>query len=481
MNKKQLIKLLVCIVVLLVMWNIPASLLGMPDLTIIEQRVIAIFAFTALMWILETIPIWTTSVLTMVLMILTVSTSSVNVLTQYDVSTTKETLGVLISHKSIMAAFADPIIMLFLGGFALAMAATKVGLDVNLARVLLKPFGTRSEIVLLGFMIVTAVFSMFMSNTATAAMMLAIIAPVLRQLPSDGKGKMALALCIPIAANVGGIGTPIGTPPNAIAIKYLSESGMSNIAFPQWMAIMVPFVILIMAFAWLLLLKFYPFKQKHIELTIHGEFKTDAKSIIVYVTFALTVLLWILDKDRTGIDSNAVALIPFAVFCITGVIDKSDLKNISWDVLWLVAGGFALGVGLKDSGLARHIVESIPFDTWSPIMVFIGSGLVCYLMATFMSHTATANLLMPILGALAVGMKDSVEPYGGAVTMLVGVAVASSLAMALPISTPPNALAHSTGFIEQKDMAKVGILIGVVGIALGYVVLIFVGGLGFFN
>lgn len=479
MNKKQLIKLLICVVVLLVMWNIPASLLGMPDLTIIEQRVIAIFAFTALMWILETIPIWTTSVLTMVLMILTVSTSSVNVLMNHDAG--QEALGVLISHKSIMAAFADPIIMLFLGGFALAMAATKVGLDVNLARVLLKPFGTRSEIVLLGFMIVTAVFSMFMSNTATAAMMLAIIAPILRQLPSDGKGKMALALCIPIAANVGGIGTPIGTPPNAIAIKYLSESGMSNIAFPQWMAIMVPFVIVIMAFSWILLLKFYPFKQKHIELTIQGEFKTDYKSIIVYVTFALTVLLWILDKDRTGIDSNAVALIPFAVFCITGVIDKSDLKNISWDVLWLVAGGFALGVGLKDSGLARHIVESIPFDTWSPIMVFIGSGLVCYLMATFMSHTATANLLMPILGALAVGMKDSVEPYGGAVTMLVGVAVASSLAMALPISTPPNALAHSTGFIEQKDMAKVGVLIGIVGIALGYLVLIFVGGLGFFN
>lgn len=478
MDKKQLIKLLVCVVVALVLWNLPAAYLGMPDLTVIEQRVIALFAFTALMWILETIPIWTTSVLTVVLMIVTVSTSSFNLLGPGE---NAEAFGKVISHKAIMAAFADPIIMLFLGGFALAMAATKVGLDVNLARVMLKPFGTRSEIVLLGFMIVTALFSMFMSNTATAAMMLAIMAPVLRQLPADGKGKIALALAVPVAANVGGIGTPIGTPPNAIALKYLSESGMSNIGFGQWMLIMVPFVIVIMAVAWLLLLKIYPFKQKNIEISINGEFKKDTKSIIVYVTFALTVILWILDKDRTGIDANSVALIPFAIFCITGVLDKNDLKNMSWDVLWLVAGGFALGVGLKDSGLASHIVSSIPFDTWSPIMVFIGSGLVCYLMATFMSHTATANLLMPILGALAVGMKDSIEPYGGAVTMLIGVAIASSLAMALPISTPPNALAHSTGFIEQKDMARIGVSVGIIGVALGYVLLLLVGGTGFFN
>lgn len=481
MDKKQLIKLLVCIGVALILWNIPATFLGMPDLTVIEQRVIALFAFTALMWILETIPIWTTSVLTMVLMIVTVSTSSLNILGPGDTSEATEAFGKIISHKAIMAAFADPIIMLFLGGFALAMAATKVGLDVNLARVMLKPFGTRSEIVLLGFMIVTALFSMFMSNTATAAMMLAIMAPVLRQLPADGKGKIALALAIPVAANVGGIGTPIGTPPNAIALKYLSESGMSNIGFGQWMLIMVPFVIVIMTIAWILLLKMYPFKQKNIEISIRGEFKKDSKSIIVYITFALTVILWILDKDRTGIDANSVALIPFAVFCITGVLDKNDLKNMSWDVLWLVAGGFALGVGLKDSGLANHIVRSIPFDTWSPIMVFIGSGLVCYMMATFMSHTATANLLMPILGALAVGMKDSIEPYGGAVTMLIGVALASSLAMALPISTPPNALAHSTGFIEQKDMARIGVAVGIVGVTLGYLLLLSIGGLGFFN
>ena len=477
MDKKKLIRLIISLVVFLVAWNIPAAYLGMPDLSIIEQRVVAIFAFTALMWILEVVPIWTTSVMAMVLMLLTVSNHALIFLQQGDMDIA--VYGKAISYKSIMASFADPIIMLFLGGFALAMAATKVGLDVNLARVFLKPFGTRSEIVLLGFLVVTAIFSMFMSNTATAAMMLAIIAPVLRALPADGKGKVALALAIPIGANVGGIGTPIGTPPNAIALKYMEESGMGSIDFGPWMLIMVPFVIVILAFSWFLLLKFYPFKQKNIEITIHGAFNTDPKSIIVYVTFAVTVLLWIFSK-YVGLDSNTIAMIPLAVFCVTGVLGKEDIKSVSWDVLWLVAGGFALGVGLDQSGLAKHIVEAIPFDSWSPIMVFIGSGLVCYLMATFMSHTATANLLMPILGALAVGMKDSVAPFGGAVTMLVGVAVASSLAMALPISTPPNALAHSTGFIEQRDMAKVGILIGLVGIALGYLLLIGVGHFGFF-
>jgi len=478
MDKKKAIKLVICIAVLLILWNIPASFLGMPDLTVIEQRVIALFAFTALMWILETIPIWTTSVMTMVLMLMTVSNNSLIFLQAGD--TPAEVFGTTISYKAIMASFADPIIMLFLGGFALAMAATKVGLDINLARVLLKPFGTRSEIVVLGFMLVTAVFSMFMSNTATAAMMLAIVAPVLRSLPADGKGKIALALSIPVGANVGGIGTPIGTPPNMIALKYMNESGLGSIGFGQWMMIMVPFVIVVLAFGWFLLVKMYPFKQKHIEIAINGEFKKDTKSIIVYVTFAVTVLLWVLDKS-TGMNANMVALIPLAVFSCTGVIGKDDLKSISWDVLWLVAGGFALGVGLDKSGLAKHIVEAIPFDTWSPIMVFIGSGLVCYLMATFMSHTATANLLMPILGALAMGMKDTIAPYGGAVTMLVGVAIASSLAMAMPISTPPNALAHATGVTEQKDLARVGIPIGIVGIVLAYILLITLGNMGIFE
>ncbi len=467
METNRLVKLLICIAVFLLLWFLPASIFCIDGLTVIEHRVIALFVFGALMWILEAIPIWTTSILIIVMMIVTVSDSMFLPLNHSG----EEGFGTLISHSAIMSSFAHPIVMLFMGGFALAIAATKCGLDVNLARVLLKPFGNRSEIVLLGFMIVTGIFSMFMSNTATAAMMLAIITPVVAQLP--GKGRIAMAMGIPVAANVGGVGTPIGTPPNAIALGYLTQNpdlGIS-ISFGQWMMVMVPFVIILLAFSWFLLIKLFPFSKKRVEITINGSFRKDREAIIVYVTFIATVLLWVTDR-YTGIDSNSVAMIPLAVFAVTGIMGKEELKQINWDVLWLVAGGFALGVGLNQSGLAKSLVASIPFDTWPPVAVIAGSGLICFTMSTFMSNTASTALLVPILAAMATGMTDVLAPFGGAVTMILGVAVCASMAMALPISTPPNALAYGTGLVTQGQMAKSGLIIGAVGMILGYATLV---------
>lgn len=467
METNRLVKLIICIAAFLLLWLLPADCFGIEKLTVVEHRVIALFVFGALMWIMEAIPIWTTSILIIVMMILTVSDSMILPLNHVG----EEGFGPVISHNAIMASFAHPIVMLFMGGFALAIAATKCGLDVNLARVLLKPFGNRSEVVLLGFMIVTGIFSMFMSNTATAAMMIAIITPVIAQLP--GKGRIAMAMGIPIAANVGGVGTPIGTPPNAIAIDYLTKNpdlGIS-ISFGQWMMIMVPFVIIVLAFAWFLLIKMFPFSQKRVEINITGKFRNDREAKIVYYTFLITVLLWITDR-YTGIDSNSVAMIPLAVFTVTGIIGKEELKQINWDVLWLVAGGFALGVGLNQSGLAKSLVASIPFDTWPPVAVIAGSGLICFVMSTFMSNTASTALLVPILAAMATSMQGVLEPFGGAETMILGVAVCASMAMALPISTPPNALAYGTGLISQGVMARIGICVGIVGMILGYTTLI---------
>lgn len=467
------IKIAIAVLVATLLWIAPQDFFGIPDLTITQQRVIAIFAFGALMWLMEAISAWTTSVLLIVLLLLTVSDSGLWFAMN---SNGTQELGTLVSYKTLLATFADPIIMLFLGGFILAIATAKTGIDVTLARAMLKPFGKRSEIVLLGFILVTAIFSMFVSNTATAAMMLTFLAPVLKSLPVDGKGRIALAMAIPIGANIGGIGTPIGTPPNAIALRYLNDpAGLNmNIGFGEWVAVMVPYVLVVLVISWVVLLKLFPFKQKTIELQIEGEAKKDWHTTVVYITFAVTVLMWMADK-YTGVNANVVAMIPVAVFCATGIIKRQDLEEINWSVLWMVAGGFALGEAMNHSGLMTAMVNAIPFTSWSPLFIIIGSGLICIVLSTFISNTATATLLVPILAAVSAGMGNALDPVGGVRTLLVGLAISASLAMALPISTPPNAMAHGTGLIQQSQMIKVGVIMGVIGMAIGYLYLIAIG------
>jgi sodium-dependent dicarboxylate transporter 2/3/5 len=233
------------------------------------------------------------------------------------------------------------------------------------------------------------------------------------------------------------------------------------------MAFGVPFVIVMMAIAWFLIKGLYSAEQKKIELNIKGRFLKTPKAITVYVTFALTIILWLMGSSH-GMNSYTVALIPVAIFSITGIINKEDLKKISWDVLWLVSGGIALGLALDKTGLAKLVVGSIPFDTFSPYIVLLGAAALCLLMANFMSHTATANLLMPIMAALGTSMT-SLTPLGGEMTLILIVTFAASLGMSLPISTPPNALAHATGNVQTNHMAKVGVVLGVVGVALSFV------------
>ena len=391
-----------------------------------------------------------------------------------------------VPFKDILGCFANPTIMLFIGGFVLAIGLTKVKLDVALARVLLKPFGTRSNVVLLGFILVTAIFSAFVSNTATAAMMLAFLTPVLKSLPADGKGRIALALAIPVGANLGGMITPIGTPPNMIALDYLSSQGM-GISFVEWTVRMAPFVILLLVLAWILLRIMFPFKQKNIKIEIDGDIKWNYHTWSVVVAFAVTIFMWMFGTDLWGVDTNVVAMIPIAIFCATGILTRRDLEEINWSVLWMVAGGFALGVALNykvtdpDTGVVLYkslssiIVESVPFDNFSPLMVMILAGLICFAFSNFISHSAATSLLVPVLGVVAGGLGTALDGFGGPQAMLVGIAIASSVSMILPISTPPNAIAHSTGFIQQKDMMKVGIIIGLLGLALGYGMLIFIG------
>lgn len=445
--------------------------MGLKGLTVVQHRVIALFVFAALMWLTEALASWVTSMIVVVIMLLTVSNSAFSFLSG-------EEYGTFVKYADIMHCFANPTIMLFIGGFVLAIGMTKTKLDVVLARVLLKPFGTKSETVLLGFILVTALFSAFVSNTATAAMMLAFLGPVLRSLPADGKGRIALALAIPVGANLGGMMTPIGTPPNLIVLDNLNKFNGIDITFPEWMMRMTPFVLVLLFIAWFLLKYMFPFKQKTINLVIEGEMKKGYQTTTVIVTFIVTIFLWMFGKELWGLNTNVVAMIPIAAFCATGILQRRDLEEINWSVLWMVAGGFALGVALDKTGLGTVLVESIPFASWSPLIVMVISGLVCFLFSNFISHSAAASLLAPILGLVASGISAdpaagaSFAEMGGATALMVGVAIAASVSMILPISTPPNAIAHSTGFIEQKDMMKVGIVMGVLGLVLGYAMLI---------
>ena len=366
---KRFVKIAIVALVTLLLWNMPSEWFGIQNLTVVQQRIIAIFAFATLMWILEIVSSWATSVAIIVLMLLFCSDSGIAPMVN------EEDVGALLSYKGV---------------------ATKTGLDAQLAKVLLKPFGTRSEMVLLGFLLVTGLFSMFVSNTATAAMMLTFLTPVFRQLPPEGKGRIALAMSIPVAANLGGMGTPIGTPPNNIALKYLNDPEGLNLGlgFGQWMMFMFPLVVLLLFISWRLLLKFFPFTQKTVELKIDGGMEKGFHSTVVVITFIVTILLWLSDRF-TGINANTVALIPFCVFALTGVINKRDLEQINWSVIWMVAGGFALGYGLNKSGLAENAVESIPFAEFSPLLILLLGGAICYALSNFISNSATAARSCP--------------------------------------------------------------------------------------
>lgn len=474
LNKKKCILFFVSFILTVIVWNLPSTFFGIDGLTTVQQRVIAIFVMAVMLWLTEAIPAWATSVTIIFVLLFFVSNSSFKFM-----QGSEGQYGQLLDSVGIMACFADPTIILFLGGFILAIAATKSGLDVWMAKAMIKPFGKKSENVLLGFMLITGIFSMFISNTATAAMMLTFLTPVFKALPANGKGRIALTMAIPIGANLGGMGTPIGTPPNAFAYKVLNDpTGMNlDISFGHWMAVMVPLVIVLLIIAWFLLRKLFPFSQKTIELHIEGDVKHNWRSVVIGATFFVTIVLWIFGK-QIGINANTVAMLPIAVFAFSGVISAKDLQQIDWGVIWMVAGGFALGLAMNGTGLAKVAVESIPFGSWSPIVILIISGLVCYFLSNFISNTATAALLIPILSVVCSGMGDKLNIIGGDPTILVGIAVAASAAMSLPISTPPNAIAYSTGLINQKDMAKTGITVGVITLALGFSMLIVIGKCG---
>ncbi|WP_067516791.1 SLC13 family permease [Endozoicomonas ascidiicola] len=464
------IKLLLITATFFGLFFLPPEFIPIAGISIEQQRVLAIFVVATLLWVSEAVPAYATSLLILGMLSITVSNTS-----PYFLRAALDPESML-SYKEILSSLAAPVVVLFLGGFFIAIAATKYKLDINLARVLLKPIGRDYKKVMLGLMAITAFFSMFMSNTATTAMMLTLLTPLLADVDTKDNGAKAMILAVPVAANIGGIGTPIGTPPNAIAFRYLT--GEHAITFGEWMLFAMPLALVLIMIAWMLLRKLYPGNIKELSVNIESSFERSPKAYLVYGTIAATVTLWITSSFH-GVNSYTVALLPVIVFSLSGIIDTSDIRKINWDVLWLIAGGIALGYALEKSGLASAVVHTIPFDSMDTLAVLFLMAVVAMVMATFMSNTATANLLMPIAVSIAT-VLSGLESYGGISIMVICVALSASMGMSLPISTPPNALAHATGMVASRDFIKTGKFISTIGVVLIFAIIVMLGALGYF-
>ena len=425
-----------------------------PGLSLAGHLAMSIFLLAAVFWMFETIPIYSTSILVIFFQVILLSTEG---FIDYSGSAYSP-----LPYTQFIATLADPIIILFLGGFVLADASVKYDFDKNMTRLLLRPFGSQTKFIILGLMLVTAVLSAFMSNTATTAMMITVILPIIARMEPGDPARIAIALSIPFAANIGGIATPIGTPPNAVVIAALNQQGV-EIAFSSWMLYATPLAIVMLFIAWQVLMRLYPPAVGRLTLNLEGKLKKSKHAIILYVTFGLTVLLWV-TEGLHGIRSSIVALMPVAVLTLSSAFDKQDIRKLPWEVLWLIAGGIALGISMKETGLAEWMVGAIAWDQMGYLMLLAVFGVVALVMSNFLSNTVTASLLIPL--AISLATSGILEGVFGMIMIGLVIALSASFAMVLPISTPPNAIAVSTGMVQTKNMITSGLIIGVIGLVL---------------
>ncbi len=349
--------------------------------------------------------------------------------------------------------WSSPIIWLFMGGFILAAAAAKTGLDRWFSILVLRRCGTRPATILLGIMAVTFCFSMFISNTATTAMMMAVTTPILASVATTDPFRKALTLAVPFAANIGGMGTVIGSPPNAIAIGTLQPVAPLN--FLDWMFFGLPPALVLFALVWAFLVWKHPTTNPALRIDF-GSSETDAESaarwkkLVVMITFFATVGLW-LTEPLHHIPSPVVSFLPIMVFTVFQIVGPEEIRGLPWDVLLLVTGGLALGVAVAETGLATWMLEQFALEGRNPILIAALLALACSIFSNFMSNTAAANILIPIGIAVGTGVETEI---------VIPIALAASTAMCLPVSTPPNAIAFSQGHLSAKDFIPGGLAVG---------------------
>ena len=432
MKKSNLTNWILGIIVGLVVYLIPLS--GINEAA---HRCLAIFVWAIFMWVSEALPLFVTALAILF----------------FESLLLKPVLNVPL--EKFFSPFFSSTIALFMGGLVLADTLQKYHIDEMLAHRLLKRAGKNPASLLLMMILTTAFISMWMSNTAATAMMMAIAVSVTRNISADDPFRKSMILGIPVAANIGGMGTPVGTPPNAVALQFLNKGEM-HVSFVKWMIITVPIMILLLIVSWRLLLYFFPPRAHSADLPLLSGEKLDRRQKSVLTIFAITLILW-LTEPWHGLKSGVVALVPVILVFGGNLLNPGDFRKIEWDILFLLGGGMTLGAAVEDSGLSKYVIGMLSLDGVSPYLLFIILTSFTVLLSTFISHTSAANILIP----MAAGLQQT---SAGIISL--GIGLASSLAMSLPISTPPNAIAFGSGQITIKEMFKVGLIIGLIGLAL---------------
>lgn len=398
--------------------------------------------------------------------------------------------------SAVGAPYASSTIFLFMGGFLLALGLQRWNLHRRLALYVVKFVGTSPKRLILGFMIATGFMSMWVSNTATAVVMLPIGISVL-QLTAETVGGMknqkkfatALMLAIAYAASIGSLGTLIGTPPNALLAGYMQESHGITIGFGRWMLVGMPVAIIFTVIAWLVLVTVFKPEMDHIpggkdliDEEIRKMGKWTSPQIQVGIIFLLAATTWValpllIDAYEWDVPYNdAIVGITAGVLMFTlpadrktGVrlLDWKTANEMPWDVLLLFGGGLALSSAFTASGLSLWIGEVAKGLGSLPIFLLMAAVAALVLILTeFTSNTATAATFLPIMGGVAVGIGLTADGEANVLLLTIPVALAATCAFMMPVATPPNAIAFGSGYVKIGEMIKGGVGLNLIALVL---------------
>jgi len=354
--------------------------------------------------------------------------------------------------------FSSSVIWLMMGGFFLALAMKKTKLDQRFFRFAIRISGTNPRSLLFGLMITTMIASMVMSSSASTAMVIAAITPLITSLGRKSGVTKSLLLGVPLAAIVGGMGTIIGTPANAIAVGELEQLGI-NISFLDWMKFAFPIALLLTISSCILLIIIFlrnsaPIDRDLINIKVEKESRRMIiNRRIVIVILLVTILLW-LSGSFLGIKVGSVTAIPLVFLTLTGIISGLDVRSLPWETLLLVAGGISLGKALQQTDLLDYYTAKIVALGFNSMSLLIILTYLVMVISNFMSASAITSVLIPIFIIMLPALQKEVA---------VIIALVTSAGLFLPVSDIPNSIAYSTGYLKQNDFLKSGLFVGLLG------------------